>query len=108
MNPLGSLGTQCTINLIYNPFSSDEEESRTSQLGGLGKNARPKGEAFVHSISMLKMAGKKLTTLLMKAGKVQLRINNLKVDLAQGLYTPSFAPLLKDCIHQALHPRQSP
>ena len=76
--------------------------------GELVKNARAEGEAFIHSISMLKMAGKKLTTLLMKAGKVQLRINNLEVDLAQGLYTPSFAPLLKDCIHQPLHPRQSP
>ena len=41
---------------------------------------------------MLKMAGKKLTTLLVKAEKVQLQINNLEADLAQGLYPPSFAP----------------
>ena len=37
VNPSGSLGTQCTINLIYNPSSSDEEGSRTSQLGGTGE-----------------------------------------------------------------------
>ena len=41
---------------------------------------------------MLKLVSKKLTTLLVRAGRVQLRINNLDANLASELYPPNFAP----------------
>ena len=41
---------------------------------------------------MLKLASKTLTTLVVKAGRVQLRVNHLEANLATQLYPPNFAP----------------
>ncbi|KAL5517446.1 hypothetical protein EMCRGX_G002990 [Ephydatia muelleri] len=71
---------------------SDGEESQTNQPGGPGIKAPSEGEAFAHSVDMLKLVSKKLTTLLVRAGRVQLRINNLDANLASELYPPNFAP----------------
>ena len=61
-------------------------------LVGLGRNAPPEGEAFARCVDMLKLAGKTLTTLVVKAGRVQLRVNHLEANLATQLYPPNFAP----------------
>ena len=52
----------------------------------------PHQRAFARFMDMLELAGTKLTTLLVKAGKVQLRINHLEQNLASGLFPPNFAP----------------
>ena len=88
---LSSLCRDTNTNPASTPHGAGEE-SQTDQLGRAGRNAQPEGEAFVWCLDMQTVAGRKLTTLLVKAGKVQLRINDLKQSLADGLFPPSFAP----------------
>ncbi|KAL5518062.1 hypothetical protein EMCRGX_G003734 [Ephydatia muelleri] len=68
------------VRCTTSPYGAGEEY-QDSQLGGAGRNAPPEGEVFVRCLDMLNMAGTKLTTLLVKAGKVQLRINYLDQNL---------------------------
>ena len=88
---LSSLRRDTNTNPASSPHGAGEE-SQTGQLGRAGRSAQPEGEAYVRCLDMQKVAGIKLTTLLVNAGKVQLRINGLKQSLADGLFPPSFAP----------------
>ncbi|KAL5503661.1 hypothetical protein EMCRGX_G010645 [Ephydatia muelleri] len=92
----GLLSSLCR-DINTNPASSPHgagEESQTDQFGRPGRNALPEGEAFDRCSDMLQLAGKRLTTLLVKTSKIQLRINSLKRNLADGLLPPGLAPKL--------------
>ena len=98
-NPKSVEGDQwVTPELINNPnpdpnLTPDHgEESQSNHMGGPERNVPPEGEAFTRCVDMLKLAGKTLTTLVVKAGRVQLRVNNLKANLATQYYPPNFAP----------------
>ena len=88
---LSSLRRDTNTNPASSPHGAGEE-SQTGQLGRAGRSAQPEGEAFAQCSNMLQLAGKSLMTLLVKAGKIQLRINSLKRNLADGLLPPGFAP----------------
>ena len=88
---LSSLRRDTNTNPASSPHGAGEE-SQTGQLGRAGRSAQPEGEAFAQCSNMLQLAGKRLTTLLVKAAKIQLRINSLKRNLADELLPPGFAP----------------
>ena len=82
----GLLESLCRDTDPNPPFTG--EESQTSHRGGLDRDILPEGEAFVDSQSLVKLAGKKLTTLLMKAGRGQQKVKRLEANLACGSCPP--------------------
>ena len=75
-----------------NPIPTCVEESQASQRREPGRDAPLEGEAYADCMSLLKLAGKTLTTLTVKAGRGQLKVKRLETDLAKGSYPPSFVP----------------
>ena len=61
-----------------NPTSLSGEESQ----GGAGQRCLARGGAYVDCLSLLRMAGKTLTTLTVRARRGQLKVKRLEADLA--------------------------